>query len=262
MERTWNKGMAAVCTCGVIEEESSRETGGGGKEGNVLTGSNIEAQSDAKLKKMFKSSFKTSNAGFLAWCVLGVCALFFLVLWRATGIRWFAFIGAGSLCLASVGIVLAFAAQTVNQIVRAVAKWKGKCRGFFSEEEKECSLSKAAAECCGFVKRVFSRDRNEAKRHCNRYEVKYTHNQHARNNARSYRSASRPAFTHSSGDDGDDSGESDSGDPPGPLHHTALKLSPTLYSQSNNSSCPWRSSRASGCWRMSCRRRSPWRWAT
>jgi hypothetical protein len=74
-----------------------------------------------------------------------------------------------------------------------------------------------------------------------------------RGNARAYRSARRPAFAHSSLDGGGsgDSGDSDSGDPPGPSHHTAsLKLSKTFRGESNSSSHRRRFSRALGCWRM------------
>jgi hypothetical protein len=219
MERAWNKEMAAARPRGVIEVESSRATEGGGKEGNALTG-NIEVESDAKLKQAFKSSFKTANAGFIAWCVLVFITLLCLALWKVTGVRWIAFVGVGSVLLATAGIFLAWAAQTVNQVVRFAAKRKGKDRDFFKEEEQECSLSKAAAECYGFVKHVFNRDQLDY----NRYEVKCSHNLHVGNNARSYRGSRHPAFAHSSGDGGnDDSGDSDSGDPPGPSHHTALK---------------------------------------
>jgi hypothetical protein len=77
-----------------------------------------------------------------------------------------------------------------------------------------------------------------------------------RANARAYRGARRPAFAHSSLDGGggggsDDSGDSDQGDPPGPLHRTAsLKLSQTFRRESNSPSQRRRFSRAPGCWRM------------
>jgi hypothetical protein len=261
MEQAWNKGMATGRSYDIIERGNGRAAERGGKEGNALTG-NIEATSDVKLKKAFTSSCKTSNTGFMAWCVLVLNTFLCLALGKVTGVRWISFVGVGSVLLAFVGILWAFAWQTVNQIVRIVAKLKGKDRDFFREEEKECSLSKAAAEYCGFVKRVFNREQNEAKRDCNRYEVKYTRNLHVRNNARSYRSASRPMFARSSGDGGsDDSGDSDSGDSPGPSHHTALKLSKTFNGKSNSFSCPWRFSRAFGCRRMPRRKCSLWRWS-
>jgi hypothetical protein len=264
MEQTGNNGMAATdLPCDIIGRGNSRETERSGKEGNVLTGT-VETKSDARLKKSFRLTSNTSNAGFIEWCVLVVTMLLCLSLWKVTGVQWLLFAGTASLLLAVPGIILAFAAETVTQVVRLIAKLAGKGRDFFREEEKECSLSKAAAECYGFVKRVFNQDRNEAKCGYNRHEVKDTLNRRAGNNARSYRRASRPAFAHSSGDGGDDSGDSDSGDPPEPSRHTAqpqLKLSQIFYSKSNKFSYPWRFQRAFGCWRLPCRKCAVRRWA-
>jgi hypothetical protein len=99
MERIWNKGMAAVFLRDIIGRAINRETGGGGKEGNVLRG-NIETNTDAKLKKDFKSSYKKANAGFIAWCVLAIIVVLCLVLWTLTGVPLFAVIGASSFLLA------------------------------------------------------------------------------------------------------------------------------------------------------------------
>jgi hypothetical protein len=70
---------------------------------------------------------------------------------------------------------------------------------------------------------------------------------------RAYRRASRPAFAHSSdGRGSDSSGDSDSGDPPGPSHHFAL-LNPFqfFYSKPNSFSLrPWRFFCRLGCWCM------------
>jgi hypothetical protein len=236
--------------------EKSRETEGGGREGHTLT-EYMETNLDAKLKDIFKSSFKTGNAGFIAWTVLMFVTLVCLTLWMTTGVRWIAFAVAGSSCLACAGILLAFVAQSVNQIVRGIAKLKGKAQDFFKEEEKECSLSKAAAECFGFVGRIFNRGRG----HYDSYGVKHIPNRHAGNNARSYRSASHRASAHSSGDGGnDDSGDSDS-EPPASHRTAQLKLSQTFNSKSNSFPCLWRLLHVFGCCCMPCRKRSPWRWS-
>jgi hypothetical protein len=259
MEQVRNKEITVVWSSGAIGG-NSRGAECGGKEGNVLTNV-FETKSDVDLKNSFTSTFKIANVGFIVWCILVPITIVCLAFWKATGVRGIAFAGVGFFCLAFSGILLAFAAQTLNQIVRIIAKLKGKAKDFFREEEKECSLSKAAAECYGFVKHIFNRGRSNY----DRYEMQHPHNRHVGNNARSYRS-SRQA-THSSGDDGsDNSGDSDSGEsePPGLSRHTArprLKLSQTFYSKSNNFSCLWRFLRALGCWCMACRKRSFERWS-
>jgi hypothetical protein len=259
MEQIGNKEIVVGWSSGVIGERNSRRTECGGKEGNILVES-LETDMETKLKNAFTASFKTANVGFIAWCVWASITIGCLALWKMTGVRWIALVGVGSLCLALADILLAFAAQTMNQVVRVIAKLKGKSKDFFREEEKECSLSKTAAECYGFMKHFFNRSQSSY----DRYSMKRTHNRHVGNNARSYRSASRQA-THSSGDDGsDDSGDSNSGEsePPGSSRHTArLKLSQTFSSKSNSFSYPWRFSHAFGCWFMPHRKGSAWRWS-
>jgi hypothetical protein len=264
----WNKHgtkeNATVLSYRMAEREDSRKTGGGGKEENRLT-ENIETKSDTKLRKAFKSTFKTANVGIIAWCVLLLNAVLCLALWKMTGARWISFVGAGSFLSAIGGIFTAFAAQTSNQFVRLDAKFKGKGKDFFSEEEKECSLSKTAAECYGFVKRVFNQDGKKTKHYYERHKVKYASNRRTANNARAYHRAPRPAFARPSHDGGggdDDSGDSDQGDPPGPLCHTAITLTPyqTSHRKSNNPSFRRRPARAFGCWRMPRGKRSHRRW--
>ena len=75
------------------------------------------------------------------------------------------------------------------------------------------------------------------------YACTRTHNH---NHARSYRGASRPTFSRNTKNNSD-SGESDSGDPPGPL--PSLTPSPTCNRQSNRSLFPWQ---RPGCWCMAC----------
>jgi hypothetical protein len=259
MEQTWNKEIAAIFSHDIIGSEDGCEIGGNGREENGLTES-IETKSDMRLKKAFASTFITSNAGIIAWGVLLFTSLLCLAFWKTTEARWISFIGAASFLLAIGGIFIAFVSQTLNLSVRLDAKLKGKGEDFFKEEEQECSLSKTVAKCYGFVKRVFNRGGKEAKRGQGRYEVKHIRNRRMISKARSCRRSPRHAFTRSS-HDGDDSGDSDSGDPPGPLHHTApLKLSQTFHRKSNSPSLPRRSSHASGCWRMSRRERSHGRW--
>ena len=89
---------------------------------------NVDRKSDAKLKKTFKSTFKTANVGFIAWCVLMVITLICLPLVMAIGAQWIALIGAGAFLLGIPAISLALAAQTSNQAVRLDAKFKGKGR--------------------------------------------------------------------------------------------------------------------------------------
>jgi hypothetical protein len=201
VEQIENKETMAALSCHTAEKGNSRETGGGGKEENVLA-ENIETKSDAKLKGRFKLSFKTANVGFIAWCVLMAIMLGCTALWVATGIQWLAFIGAGAFLLAMPAIFLAFAAQTSNQFVRFDAKFKGKDKDFFKEDEKECSLSKTAAECYGFVKRVFNRGGKETKHKRCLYEAKHISSRRTASNARSCHRAPRPAFAHSSHDGG------------------------------------------------------------
>jgi hypothetical protein len=266
VEQIENKETVAASSCHMERKGSSRKTEGGGKEENVLT-ENIETKSDAKLKRRFRLSFKRANAGFIAWCALMVIMLICLSLVMATGAQWIALLGAGAFLLGIPAIFLALAAQTSNQAVRIDAKFKGKDKDFFKEDEKECSLSKTAAECYGFVKRVFNRVGNESKHEHSRYEVKHIQNRRTARNARSCRRAPRPAFAHSShdgggGDGSDDSGDSDQGDPPGPSHHTApLKLSQFFYRKSNSTSYRRRFLYALRYWRVSCGKRSGGRWA-
>jgi hypothetical protein len=217
----------------------------------------FETKSDADLKNAFKSTFKIANVGLIVWCFLVGITLVSLTFWSVTGIRWISLVGAGSLCLALAGIWLAFASQTLNQIVRIIAKLNGKAKDFFREEEKECSLSKTAAECYGFIKHIFNRGRNSY----DDYGINYTYNRHVGNNARSYRSSSRQA-AHSSGDDGSDDSDSGDSEPPEPSHHaTRLKLPQIFYSKSNSFSSPWRLLHVFGCWCTPYRKRPFWRWS-
>jgi hypothetical protein len=225
---------------------------------------NIEAKRDAKLKKDFKSSYRKANAGFIAWCGLALILVLCLALWALTGVPLFTYIGLFSVSLAFPAISLAFLAQTWNQIVRVIAKKKGKSRDFFKEEEKACSLPQTVRECRGFVKSVFNRNRDKAKLDHDRNEVNSsrTRNRHVRNNARSYHNASRPAFAQLSGDSGggnDDSGDSDSsGDnPPEPSYHTPQPTLSQYFVQKLNSFLPlWRSIDASDCCCLPCRQSS------
>jgi hypothetical protein len=264
VEQIENKETAAALSCHMAGKGDSRETGGYGKEENTLP-ENTGAKSDAKLKSRFKRSFKTANVGFIAWCALMAIMLICMALWMSTGVQWVAFIGAGSFLLGIPAISLALAAQTTNQAVRIDAKFKGKDKDFFREDEKECSLSKTAAECYGFVKRVFNKGGKVTKHEHSRHEAKYTRNRRTAGNARSCRRAPRPAFAHSShggGGGDDDSGDSDQGDPPRPSHHTApLKLFQPFHRKSNNPSHRRRFSRALRCWCMPCRKGSNGRWA-
>jgi hypothetical protein len=253
--------MATVLSRDIMGNEDSCETGGSGKGVNGLTES-IETKSDVKLKNAFKSTFKTSNAGIIAWFLLLFNTLLCLAFWKATGARWISFIGASSFLLAIGGIFTATAAQTLNQFVRLNAKLKGKGKDFFRDEEKESSLSKTVAECYCLVKNVFNRGGREAKCGYGRYKVKHIRNRRMISYAHSCRRTPRPAFTRSShGGDGDDSGDSDQGDPPGPSSHTALKLSQTFRRESNSSSHRRRFSRVIGCWRMPHGGRPGWRWS-
>jgi hypothetical protein len=155
-----------------------------------------------------------------------------------------------------ISCVVAFSARKISQAVRALsglaARFKGQKAPVFKEEEHYYSkLVKKAfkttiAKGADFIRPLKIRAYGRASRIIVR----------VRGNARTYRSARRPAFAHSSidgggGGSGDDSGDSDSGDTPGPSHHTAsLKLSPHFRRESNSSSHRRRFSLALGCWRM------------
>jgi hypothetical protein len=259
MEQTGNKGGMAALSGGLIGRKGSRDTWGGVKEGNGLT-EDIETKSDAKLKNAFKSTFKTANIGVIAWLLLLSNAALCMALWKMTGMRWVSLIGAGSFLSAIGGIFTAFTAQTSNQFVRIDAKHKGKDRDFFAEVEKECTFSKTAAECYGFIRRAFSRGGDVTKHRRNRCGAKYARNRRTAGNARSCRRAPRTAFARPSrGGGDDDSGGSDQGDPPGPSHHASpLKLSHHFYRKLN--SPHWRPclSRVPRCWRVPCGERSGW----
>ena len=249
MKQTRNKGMMPDRSCGTEGRENSRNFELGEKEGNALTKNIYMTPDIGLLKKIFTLSFKTANAGFIAWCVLMFNSLICLGLWKITEARWIAFIGAGSFLLAIIGILLSFAAQTSNQIVRIAARMKGKDRNFFRKEEKECSLSKTVFGYCGFVKRVFKRN------DVNRYKAKCTRNLNVRNNSRAYRSASRPSFAGTSGGDDSDGGpDPDSGDSDLPrfvfsIHVTSIH---NLYRKSNSFQFPYRVLYGFGCWRLFC----------
>jgi hypothetical protein len=157
---------------------------------------------------------------------------------------------------------IAFSARKISQAVRALsglaARFKGQKAPEFKEEEHYYSkLVKKAfkttmAKGADFIRPLKTRAYSRASRIIVR----------VRGNARAYRSARHPAFAHSSLDGGggggsDDSGDSDSGDPPGPSHHTApLKLSKTFRGESNSSSHRRRFLRGFGCWRMPRDKRS------
>lgn len=70
----------------------------------------------------------------------------------------------------------------------------------------------------------------------------------ARTNARSYRSAVRPAFANASG--GGESESDSSGDPPEPLPH--VTQSQKLYQKLHSNLFKRRHTHVSGCWRMFC----------
>jgi hypothetical protein len=219
-------------------------------------------------ERAFGKSGKGSNIAHSACFEMILCIILFLVIYGMTGAKWAAYAGSTCIALAVIFGAAAVLSQSVSQLIRWLESIRAKISGeeprVFKEDDPLCSK---------IIRNAFTATATRAKRATGLFSpIKAANparvfrvNARVRSNARAHRHASHLAFAHSSHDGGggnDDSGGSDSsGDPPEPPYHTALKLSQTFYHKSNSFSCPRRSSRASGCWRMPCRNRFFRRWA-
>jgi hypothetical protein len=191
------------------------------------------------MKRILSLSSKLSNRALACSFALLAGTLALLPVYRMTESTWAGYAGAASFLLAVGFCAVALGAQTVSQTVRVTSG----IRTMFGKD-KEASLFRLLKnQTCLRASSV---------------------NFHTRNNARACRRSSHPVFARSSdGGSSDNSGESDSGDPPG---HPHLLTSPTLFScnarKQNSFSCIQRFPRWFGCWRVSCSRRSFGKWTS
>jgi hypothetical protein len=189
---------------------------------------------DRFMKRVLGISNKMSNRAIFCSCALFLSTVTLLPVYIITGSAWASHVGAASFLLSIGFCAAAFATQTVSQTLCTASKIRAKFM-----KGKGTSLFRP-------IKTAMRSGTSRV-------------NFHARNNARTRRSASHPAFAGSSGSKGnrDDSGDSDSGDPPGAPH----SLTPLIY-LSRNSNKPnsfyrsWHSSRRLDCWRMPRGKRS------
>ena len=217
---------------------------------------------DRLLGFIFDKSSKSSNIGLTCAfaSLFSLCALVPVCI--ATGSSYLV-----GLCvnLAIVSAVVSFSAQTISQIIRFIsaimAKFTGRKPRVFKEEDPLYAK---------FIKKTFKATKEKganlfrttkAISLSNAFRV----NVHVRANARAYRSASRPAFTRSSGEgSSDNSGESDSGDSPGPSY--LLTFPPFFpfscsFRKLNSFSRPQHFSSRYGCWHVRRHIRFFWRWS-
>ena len=166
----------------------------------------------------------------------------------------------GFLAMASAAV--AFAAQTVSQIIRSISaiaaiRTGQKPRVFKEEDPLYAKLIKKAFKATKEKGvNLFRPTKTPSLSKAIRVNV------HVRANARAYHSASRPASERSSGEGSSDSaGESDSGDGPGPSHRLTF---PPLFSYKplklNSFSRQLCFFSCYGCCLVYRHRRSFWRW--
>jgi hypothetical protein len=229
-----------------------------GKELKVLT-----MIFDQALERIFGKSGKLLNIAHDACLAMLICTVALLPVYKTTGAEWASLAGVACLFAAIIFEAIAFSAQSISQLIRLlsniVAKINGQEPTVFKEDDplyaklikKAFKITKARSANLFSPRKVsgFSRVSSIRTR--------------VRTNARTHGRASRTSFARSSGGSvsSGDSGESDSGDPPGPSHHlTPLTLFSCSTIKLNSPSRPWRSLRSPGYWRVSCPKFSPWRW--
>jgi hypothetical protein len=181
------------------------------------------------LGKAFGITGPFSNMAISASFSLFLGFLAFLAIWKASGIDWTRYAGAGCFLASLASCALAFAAQTVSQIIRMAERVRAGMKGEKPRVFREGTpkFAKIIAKC--FCAKSYP-VRNAATR------------VHTRNHARSHRRAARPAFARASSSPGsggsDDSGDSDSGNPP----ERQNPVTPSDSSeQPNKQHHPWRS---------------------
>jgi hypothetical protein len=197
---------------------------------NQGDGNRMETAFARYLRKTFGITGPLSNMAISASFFLFLCFLVFLAIWKTTGIDWTRYAGAGCF-LASLAIcALAFAAQTVSQIIRMTEHVRAGMKG-----EKPLEFKEGTPEFAKIIAKCFRTKSYPVRNAATRV--------HTRNHARSHRRAARPVFARGSsspGDDGSDdgSGDSDPGDPP---ERQNPVTPPDSSEQPNKQNHPWRS---------------------
>jgi hypothetical protein len=217
---------------------------------------------DRLIKRVFNKSSRLSNIALTCSFASFLFMIALLAVFQRTGAKWASYTGVASFFSAIVFCAVALGAQNVSQAIRVVSQVRMKIRENQGNPEDPPSFKEDDPLYAKLIKKAFRVTAAKGADFLKPLKmVLLTPSRslrvtvHARNNARSYRRALRPAFAHASSDggggNGDSSGESDSGDPPGPSHHTPLQLSQTFYRKLNSFSLrPRRFSRRPGCWRM------------
>jgi hypothetical protein len=181
------------------------------------------------LRKTFGITGPLSNMAISASFFLFLCFLVFLAIWKTAGIDWTRYAGAGCFLGSLAVCALAFAAQTVSQIIRMAEHVRAGMNG-----EKPRKFKERTPEFAKIIAKCFR---------AKSYPVRNTTTRvRTRNHARSHRRAARPTFARASSSPGgsgsDDSGDSDSGDQP----ERQNPVTPSYSSeQPNKQNHPWRS---------------------
>jgi len=162
-----------------------------------------------------------------------------------------------------VSAAVAFSAQTVSQIIRILSKTAARNKG-----QESCVFKEDDPLYAKLIKKTFRVTKDKGINLFHSIKARSLTkairvNAHVRTNARAYNRASRPTIARSSGEgSSDNSGESDSGDSPGPSYPLTF---PPLFSYSfrklNSFSRPQRFFNRYGCWHMRRHIRSFWRWS-
>ncbi|MDR1136912.1 MAG: hypothetical protein LBK91_01200 [Synergistaceae bacterium] len=157
------------------------------------------------LGKAFGITGPFSNMAISASFFLFLGFLVFLAIWKTAGINWTRYAGAGCFLGSFAVCALAFAAQTASQIIRMAEHVRATKKG-----EKPRKFREGTPEFAKIIAKCFRATSYSVRSIATRVRT--------RNHARSHRRAARPVFARISsspgGDGSDDSGDSDSDDPP------------------------------------------------
>lgn len=220
-----------------------------------------ETAYERRLGKAFQITGPLSNKAISVCFFLFLGFLSFLALWKATGIDWMRYAGAGCFLTGIAAAAVAFAAQSASQSIRSAELFRAMRKGEKPREFKEGTpeFVNIVAKCFRFVKPRRGKEERDKRQICaaNRPVRNIQLRLRIRNHARSYRRTARPAFAHASSSPGgggsDDSGDSDPGDPPGQQNPVTPQFS---SEQPNSKHHPWRSLGRFRVPRRSQRRRS------
>jgi hypothetical protein len=161
------------------------------------------------LGKTFGITGPLSNMAFSASFFLFMCFMVFLAIWKTAGIDWTRYADAGCFFASLAVCALAFATQTVSQIIRMTERVRAGMKGEKPREFKERTPE--------FAKTIAKYFRAKS------YPV---HNAairvRTRNHARLHRRAARPAFAHASSSPVGGSSDDGSGDSDPPGHQSSV----------------------------------------